>query len=156
MIDIGKKSRAIAWACALPFLIVVFLFEIMPLLAVTGNSLFKEGAPSLANYGEILTSRFYLNAFKASFAISLATAAIGLMLALPIAVILQKLPGRIQQFVLICSNIGSNFTGFPLAFAFVILMGVSGSFTLLMVRAGIVKDFNIYSNSGLVIVYSYF
>ena len=71
MIEIGKKSRAAAWACALPFLIVVFLFEIMPLLAVTGNSLFQGGALSLGNYGEILGSRFYLNAFKASFAISL-------------------------------------------------------------------------------------
>lgn len=156
MIEIGKKNRFAAWACAMPFLIVVFLFEIMPLLAVTGNSFFQGGALSLGNYGEILGSRFYLNAFKASFAISLATAAIGLILALPIAVILQRMPGRIQQFVLICSNIGANFTGFPLAFAFVILMGVSGSFTLLLVRAGIVKDFNIYSSSGLVIVYSYF
>lgn len=156
MIEIGKKNRFAAWACAMPFLIVVFLFEIMPLLAVTGNSFFQGGALSLGNYDEILGSRFYLNAFKASFAISLATAAIGLILALPIAVILQRMPGRIQQFVLICSNIGANFTGFPLAFAFVILMGVSGSFTLLLVRAGIVKDFNIYSNSGLVIVYSYF
>ena len=156
MIDIGKRSRAAAWACALPFLIVVFLFEIMPLLAVMGNSLFLGGALSLGNYGEILASRFYLNAFEASFAISFATAAIGLILALPIAVILQRMPGRIQQFVLICSNIGANFTGFPLAFAFVILMGVSGSFTLLLARAGILKDFNIYSSSGLVIVYSYF
>lgn len=156
MIEIGKRARIAAWAVALPFLAIIFLFEIMPLLAVAASSLFKAGALSALNYGEILGSRFYLNAFKASFAISLSTAAIGLCLALPIAVILQKLPGRMQQFVLVCSNIGANFTGFPLAFAFVILLGVSGSFTLLLVRAGIITDFNIYSTPGLVIVYSYF
>lgn len=156
MIDLGKRGRMIAWVCALPFLIVIFLFEVLPLLAVTTNSVFREGSPSIGNYLEILTSRFYLGAFEASFAISAATAIIGLAIALPIAVILRRMPGRVQQFMLVCSNIGANFTGFPLAFAFVILMGVSGSITLLLARMGLFSDFTIYSKTGLVIVYSYF
>jgi putative spermidine/putrescine transport system permease protein len=156
MIEIRGRGRLLAWLCAVPFLVVIFLFEIMPIIAVISNSLFKEGALSVSNYGEILTSSFYLNAFRASFTISLATAAIGLVLALPIAIKLRRMPGRVQQFILICSNIGANFTGYPLAFAFVILMGVSGSFTLLFARLGILQDFNIYSNAGLMLVYSYF
>jgi putative spermidine/putrescine transport system permease protein len=156
MLEIGKRGRIIAWACAVPFLVIVMLFEITPLLAVMASSIFKSGAVSAMNYWDILSSRFYLNAFKASFAISGATALIGLALALPIAMILRKMPGKIQQFVLVCSNIGANFTGFPLAFSFVILMGVSGSITLLLAQAGLLKDFNIYSTTGLVIVYSYF
>lgn len=156
MIDISPKTKLLAWLAALPFLVVIFMFELLPLIAVAANSLLKEDATSLGNYFEILTSRFYLGSFKVSFAISIATALIGLCIGLPAAVILKRMPGKVQQFVVICSNIGANFTGFPLAFSFVILLGVSGSFTLLMQRIGLFKDFNIYSTTGLVIAYSYF
>lgn len=156
MIDINRKTRLLAWLCAIPFLVVIFLFELLPIFAVAVNSVFKEDALSLANYGEILLSKFFLGSFRVSFAISAATALIGIIVALPVAIILRRMPGRVQQFVLICSNIGANFTGFPLAFAFVIMLGVSGTFTLLLARIGLIGDFNIYSTTGLVIVYAYF
>lgn len=156
MIDISAKTKLIAWLAATPFLIVIFMFELLPLLAVAANSLTQEDATSIGNYLEILTSRFYLGSFKVSFGISIATALIGLCIGLPAAVILRRMPGKVQQFVVICSNIGANFTGFPLAFSFVILLGVSGSFTLLLQRIGLFEDFNIYSTTGLVIVYAYF
>ena len=156
MIDLSPKARIIAWLAALPFLIVVFMFELLPLIAVAYNSVQTETAVSLSNYLEILTSKFYMGSFKVSFAISIATALIGLFVGLPAAMILRRMPGRVQQFVVICSNIGANFTGFPLAFAFVIMLGVSGSFTLLLGRIGLIGDFTIYSTTGLVIVYSYF
>lgn len=156
MIDISARTRILAWLAAMPFLLVVLMFEIAPLLAVAANSIQTETTFSLSNYREILTSRFYLGSFKVSFLISIATALIGLGIALPAAVLLKRMPGRVQQFVVICSNIGANFTGFPLAFSFVIMLGVSGSFTLLLQRIGLLEDFNIYSTSGLVIAYSYF
>lgn len=156
MIDLSPKARLIAWLAAIPFLIVVFMFELMPIFAVMVNSIFSEDALSLANYGEILTSRFYLGSFKVSFGISIATALIALIVALPATLVLRRMPGRVQQFIMICSNIGANFTGFPLAFSFVIMLGVSGSFTLLLQRIGLLQDFNIYSTTGLVIAYSYF
>jgi putative spermidine/putrescine transport system permease protein len=156
MIDISPKARLIAWLAVTPFLIVVFMFELLPIIAVMINSLFSNDALSLANYFEILSSAFYLGSFKVSFGISIATALIALIVALPACVILRRMPGRVQQFILICSNIGANFTGFPLAFSFVIMLGVSGSFTLLLQRIGLFEDFNIYSTTGLVIAYSYF
>ncbi|MFZ5673958.1 MAG: ABC transporter permease [Pseudomonadota bacterium] len=156
MIDISARTRILAWLAAMPFLIVILMFELAPLLAVAANSIQTETSFSLSNYGEILTSKFYLGSFKVSFLISIATALIGLGVGLPAAVLLRRMPGRVQQFVVICSNIGANFTGFPLAFSFVIMLGVSGSFTLLLQRIGLLEDFNIYSTSGLVIAYSYF
>ena len=156
MIDISKKTRLLAWLSAVPFLIVIFLFEILPLIAVATNRVFKEDEFSFGNYIEILLSKFFVGSFRVSFSISAATAIIALLVALPAAVILRRMPGRVQQFVLVCSNIGANFTGFPLAFAFVIMLGVSGSFTLLLARVGLIGDFTIYSTTGLVIVYSYF
>ncbi|QIG48972.1 ABC transporter permease subunit [Nordella sp. HKS 07] len=156
MIDISARTRILAWLATVPFLLVILMFEIAPLLAVAANSIQTETSFSLSNYREILTSKFYLGSFKVSFLISVATALIGLGIGLPAAVLLKRMPGRVQQLIVICSNIGANFTGFPLAFAFVIMLGVSGSFTLLLQRIGLLENFNIYSTSGLVIAYSYF
>ena len=158
MIEISKKNPA-CWhgLCAVPFLIVVFLFEILP-LAGRGRQqrLFKEDALSFGNYVEILRSQFLSQCVQGKLRDFARHRRDRLVVALPIGVILRRMPGRIQQFVLVCSNIGANFTGFPLAFAFVIMMGVSGSFTLLLAASGIASDFTIYSTTGLVIVYSYF
>jgi len=156
MIPVAKGTRLLAWLFTAPFLLVVLFFEVIPLLAVATNSLFSADLLSLANYSEILTSAFYLGSFKVSYLISAATALVGLVAALPICIVLRRMPGRIQQLITICANIGANFTGFPLAFAFVILLGISGSFTLLFARLGILDGFNIYGTTGLVIVYSYF
>jgi putative spermidine/putrescine transport system permease protein len=49
----------------------------------------------------------------------------------------------------------SNFAGVPLAFAFIILLGFNGSITMLK-QAGIIQDFNLYSKTGLIILYTYF
>ena len=52
----------------------------------------------------------------------------------------------------------SNFSGVPLAFAFMVLMGNTGVLTLLGQRAGIgfLGDFDLYSGQGLMLVYIYF
>ena len=55
-----------------------------------------------------------------------------------------------------CSTSPANFVGVPLALAFTILAGVNGVVTLLLVRSGLVQDFNIYSLQGLILVYAYF
>ncbi len=50
----------------------------------------------------------------------------------------------------------SNFAGVPLAFAFIILLGFNGSITIMLKQAGIIQDFNLYSKTGLIILYTYF
>ena len=66
------------------------------------------------------------------------------------------MPPGTRRAVLSYANIGANFTGFPIAFAFIIMFGFSGFFTLLLVRAGVVSGLNVYSMGGLVLVYAYF
>lgn len=78
------------------------------------------------------------------------------MVALPVAVCLRQMPRSVRRFVLAYANIGANFTGFPIAFAFIIMFGISGFFTLLLIRFGIVRELNVYSTGGLVLVFSYF
>jgi putative spermidine/putrescine transport system permease protein len=140
----------------IPLLLILAGFEVAPMLAVLVSSVFRGGSLSLGNYGEIIASSYQRAAFVSSLWLSVLTTVIGLVLALPLARILRRMGGRVQSLVLTYSNIGANFTGFPLAFAFIIMFGLSGTFTLILQRLGLVEDLNIYSTGGLVLVYSYF
>src|SRR4051812_10870806 len=150
------RTRSLAFLFAVPLLFILILFEVMPLLAVLVDGFVAADHWSLANYRGILGSRFQRNAFLASTELSAATALLGVAVALPLAVVLQRMPRGIRRIVLSYANIGANFTGFPIAFAFIILFGFSGFFTLLLVHAGWVKGLNVYSMAGLVLVYAYF
>ena len=152
----SKSTLFIAALCAAPFLGIVLLFEIIPIIAVGINSLFKEGIFSFENYLDLAGSTFQRKAFLTSVELSGATAAIGVIFALPLANVLRNTNRGLQEGVLTYSNIAANFTGFPLALAFVILFGLNGSFTLLLIQAGVVDDLNIYSLGGLAMAYCYF
>ena len=150
-----SKPRVLFLA-AVPLLVVLALFEVLPVLALVTSSFSRGGAWSIGNYTEIIESAYHQRAFVTSLWLSALTTIIGLGLALPIARILHGMPEAVRTMVLTYSNIGANFTGFPLAFSFIIMFGLSGSFTLLLVSTGLVKELNIYSTGGLVLVYSYF
>ncbi|CRS25989.1 Sulfate transport system permease protein CysW [Pseudomonas aeruginosa] len=69
---------------------------------------------------------------------------------------LRHVDSRLRDFVMAFSNMTSNFAGVPLAFAFIILLGFNGALTLLLKQAGWIDDFNLYSKTGLIILYTYF
>jgi putative spermidine/putrescine transport system permease protein len=140
----------------IPLLLLLAGFELAPLLAVLVSSVYRGGHLSFGNYAEIVTSSYQRGAYFTSIWLSVLTTLIGLGLALPVARLLQRMPGRVQSLMLTYANIGANFTGFPLAFAFIIMFGLSGTFTLILQRLGLIQDLNIYSTGGLVLVYSYF
>jgi putative spermidine/putrescine transport system permease protein len=112
--------------------------------------------PHLCNYADIVTSGFQRNAFMTSLALSLGTAATAVAVGLPIGIALRRMPPPLERFVLTYSNLCANFTGFPVAFAFIIMFGISGFFTLLLARLGLGDGLNIYSTGGLAVVFSYF
>jgi putative spermidine/putrescine transport system permease protein len=149
-------TRRVAAVVAIPLLLIVILFEVLPLLAVGVNGLVHDGGLSLANHREILASAFQRNAFLTSIWLSLGTSAVALAVSLPLGRCLQQTSPAAQRIVMTYANFGANFTGFPIAFAFIILFGLSGSFTLLFARMGILDGFNIYSTAGLALVYCYF
>jgi putative spermidine/putrescine transport system permease protein len=156
---INSASAGARWAAglvAVPLLLIVLLFELLPLLAVAVNGFTHDGAPSLENHREILGSAFQRNAFWRSIWLALVTSAIALAASLPLGRSLQGMSPRVQRIVMTYANLGANFTGFPVAFAFIILFGLSGSFTLLLARTGLLDGFNIYSTTGLALVYCYF
>jgi putative spermidine/putrescine transport system permease protein len=152
----GGRSARLAILAAAPLLMMLLLFEILPLIAVGLDGLHTDSGWSLANYAAILASPFQRNAFLLSVELSLATAVLGVVIALPVAVVLRRVPKRVSRALLVYATIGANFTGFPIAFAFIIMFGLAGFFTLLLVHAGWVHGLNIYSLGGLVAVYVYF
>lgn len=143
-----------------PFVIAVLGFEILPLLAMVIDS-FKadEGQGwSLMQYATALGNKYYLLALKNSILISLYSSLIGIVAALVAAYSITKLSAKARNIVLMLSNMTSNFAGVPLAFAYIILLGNNGIFTILFQRLGwdVLASFNLYTWTGLGLVYVYF
>jgi len=145
-----------ALLCLLPFAIFFFAFQIAPLLWVAVNSLVVGDTWSLANFAKIFSSKFYLQAIKHSLQIAFWSSLFGIAIAILGSYSLRQVDSRLRDFVMAFSNMTSNFAGVPLAFAFIILLGFNGALTLLLKQAGLIEDFNLYSKTGLIVLYTYF
>ncbi len=154
------KQKRMLLLALFPFVIVVLGFEILPLLAMMLDS-FKadEGQGwSLMQYATALGNKYYLLALKNSILISFYSSLIGIVAALLAAYSITKLSPKVRNLVLMFSNMTSNFAGVPLAFAYIILLGNNGIFTILFQQLGwdVLTSFNLYSWTGLTLVYVYF
>jgi putative spermidine/putrescine transport system permease protein len=63
---------------------------------------------------------------------------------------------RVKRVLLAFVTMTGNFSGVPLAFAFIIVLGINGAVTLLLKSWGLIDGFNLYSGSGLILIYTYF
>lgn len=142
----------------LPFAILLSLFLFAPLVLIVINAFrSEEMAWGLSNFQDIFTSPFYLQSIVYAVEISLYSSIVALLIALPGAYSLSVLkPSRFSEMVLAFNSMVSNFTGVPLAFAFMILLGTNGVFTLLMKESGMDNLINLYGKEGITIVYAYF
>jgi putative spermidine/putrescine transport system permease protein len=109
----------------------------------------------LANFSKIFSSKFYLQAIQYSLEISFWSSVFGIIIATR-RYSLRRVDSKLRNFVSAFANMTSNFAGVPLAFAFIILLGFNGSITIMLKQAGIIQDFNLYSKTGLIILYTYF
>ncbi|QXI27229.1 ABC transporter permease [Pseudomonas vanderleydeniana] len=151
------RGKWLALLCLAPFALFFIVFEIAPLAWVLINSLQSEDDGwGLANFNKIFASKFYLQAIQYSLEISFWSSVFGMLIALLGAYSLRRVDSRLRDFVNAFANMTSNFAGVPLAFAFIILLGFNGTITLLLKQAGIIQDFNLYSKTGLIILYTYF
>ncbi|WP_239616268.1 ABC transporter permease [Cohnella mopanensis] len=143
-----------------PFALMVLAFQFAPLLSMLTGSISKSGASgfTFAHYDKIFHSAYYLKAIKNSLLIAVYSSLIGIIVGLLCAYSITRFTPRIRDRLLMLSNMTSNFAGVPLAFAYIILLGNNGVFTLLFKQWGwdIFSGFNLYSWTGLVLVYVYF
>lgn len=148
--------RALPLLWLLPFALLFGLFQLAPMIWVMVNAFQVDGHWSLANFKEIIDSPFYLQSFTNSIDLALWSSLLGLLIALAGTAALRQVPGKLQDMVVAFTTMASNFSGVPLAFAFIVLLGMNGALTLLLQEAGIVESFNLYSRSGLIVLYTYF
>lgn len=147
------------WRAALlllPLLIVLILFSLAPTAWIMINSVQADETWSLANFIEILHSPFYRQAFGNSLWISFWSSLISLVIALVAAASLKRVDCTLRDATVAFTNMAANLSGVPLAFAFIIVMGTNGAATLLLRRWGFLGDFNLYSQTGLTLIYTYF
>ena len=151
------RSKWLALLCLVPFAVVFIVFQIAPLVWVLIHSVqSEESGWGIANFSKIFSSKFYLQAIQHSLEISFWSSVFGIVIAVLGSYSLRKVDSRLRNFVNAFANMTSNFSGVPLAFAFIILLGFNGSITIMLKQAGIIEDFNLYSKTGLIILYTYF
>ena len=152
-----SRGKWLALLCLVPFAVFFFVFQIAPLLWVLVHSVqSEESGWGLANFSKIFNSKFYLQAIQHSLEISFWSSLFGIVIAVLGSYSLRKVDSRLRNFVNAFANMTSNFSGVPLAFAFIILLGFNGSITIMLKQAWIIEDFNLYSKTGLIILYTYF
>jgi putative spermidine/putrescine transport system permease protein len=145
-----------------PFVAFAILFLILPTLGLVVQSFVgPDGGFTLQNIVDLSQPQI-VSSFSISLRISAASAAIGAVIGLfiALAIIRGKLPESIRSTVMTFSGVASNFAGIPLAFAFLSTLGRLGLVTVILktvfgidlYRSG----FNLLSFWGLTITYLYF
>ncbi len=143
-----------------PFLLLAVGFMVIPLLGMVASSFRGDEGQgwTLAQYITALGTKLYLVALKNSLLISLFSSLAAIIVALFAAYSITRFSVRTRELILMFSNMTANFAGVPLAFAYIILLGGNGLFTLLFQQLGweVLSSFNLYSWGGLAFVYFYF
>lgn len=158
-----RKSFSWTWVGVVPFFLFAFLFLFLPSASIFVRSFEGPGNTfTFQNILDIFQKSDIRNAYKLSLQISATTALGGAFFGflLAYAVTIGGLPKPVRNFMLTFSGVASNFSGVPLAFAFVATMGNAGLVTrILESTLGFdihASGFTIYNFWGLSIVYMYF
>nr|WP_255601690.1 ABC transporter permease subunit [Lysinibacillus sp. K60] len=151
-----SKRQSIAWLS--PFLVLLLLFFLVPLLYMLITSFQNSEGFTLKQYESIFTNDYILQGFKNSITLSVISAMIALLITMFAVYAMMNFSEPVREKILILTNLTSNFSGIPLAFAFIVLLGNSGLFTLLFDKwdIDVLTSFSLYSWSGLLLIYIYF
>lgn len=156
-----KNTKRMYLLALLPFIILVGMFEIVPALSIILKSFTPEDGSigiTLANYTKIFTKKLYQSAIINSLIIAICSSVIGLAVAFFGAKAAYEKGGKVKKIFMSILNMVSNFSGVPLAFGYIIMLGNTGVLTLLGKQYGIefLANFDLYSVLGLMITYIYF
>jgi putative spermidine/putrescine transport system permease protein len=155
-----RRRRVPGWIAVVPLLVFVAVAFGVPAVAMLNGAFTVKnqttGATSYstANLTESLKGA-YFTALVGSVKLSAVSAALGTLFGLPLAqVVVTSRFRALREAVLTASGVLANFGGVPLAFAFVATLGNAG---VLTTHLGLKdKGWDLYSFSGLVLVYLYF
>lgn len=156
----NKQSKLYLLAL-LPFLILIGMFEIVPILLIIIRSFSPDNGTlgfTFDNYIRIFSKQLYRSAIINSLWIAVFSSLIGIVVAYFGAKAAYEKGGLAKKIFMSLLNMVSNFSGVPLAFAYIIMLGNTGILTLIGQKYGIafLAEFPLYSVVGLMITYIYF
>lgn len=156
-----KNKKSYLYLLALvPFLILILLFEMIPLVMIVVRSFMPQDAVgfTLEQYQAIFSKKMYQQAIWNSVFVSIISALIGIVIAFFGAKAARSTGKRTKKFFMSVLNMTTNFAGIPLAFSYIILLGNVGVLIMIGKHYGIsaLANFNLYSLAGLLFTYIYF
>jgi len=153
--------RVGAWLGLVPFLVFCLAFEFIPIIFLLRGSFIDKTTQGLTmNHYLQMGRAIYTNSFINSIKLSGITAIIGVILGTIIGYAIYRWPSeRLRQALISLSDVTTNFAGAPLAFAFIVILGMNGVITQFLIQYfnyNLYPKFTIYSFSGLMLAYVYF
>ena len=149
------------WLGVAPVCIFALMFLILPTTYLIVGAFQNDAGEFTLDNIAALSQPSIVAAYWISIRISLASAILGALvgLAIAIAIVRGGLPNWVRSATLTFSGVASNFAGVPLAFAFLATLGRLGLVTVLLNAIGLnlySTGFNILSFWGLTLTYLYF
>ena len=158
----SKNVRYYYLLALIPFLFLIVMYELLPLIMLVVDSLKSEQSKdilfTLENYQKIFSTLSYRKAIANSLKITSISTAFGIVIAFLGARAAYNSRGKFRNVYLTVLNMTSNFAGVPLAFAYMIVLGNAGVVKQIadMYGIGFLQDFDLYSSTGLTMIYVYF
>ena len=158
----SKNVRYYYLLALIPFLFLIVMYELLPLIMLVVDSLKSEQSKdilfTLENYQKIFSTLSYQKAIANSLRITSVSTAFGIVIAFLGARAAYNSRGKFRNVYLTVLNMTSNFAGVPLAFAYMIILGNAGVVKQIanMYGIGFLQDFDLYSSTGLTMIYVYF
>lgn len=154
------EHRSHLYFLFIPLGTVLLLFLLWPLMLILWESLWINGEFSLINYSFLFLKKLYRESLGTSLTLSLSTAFLGTVIGVPLSYMVHKSGKKMQSFLMTLTSIPLTFSGLIVGFAFIVLLGTSGFFTLLMEKFFGINplDFSeyLFTWRGLVVAYLYF
>ncbi|MFN8473547.1 MAG: ABC transporter permease subunit [Anaerolineae bacterium] len=158
---IADRSALWNWVGLVPFFVFSAAFLLLPTLYLLWGALQdNQGNFTLENITGLFQPGI-LDAYWLSIQISVMTSLVGGVLGFLIAFAITRLktPHHVRTGFLTFSGVAANFAGVPLAFAFIAILGRTGTVTGFLRNVGIDiygSGFNLYSFMGISLTYMYF
>jgi putative spermidine/putrescine transport system permease protein len=148
------------WLPLIPFFAIILAIMVLPIFfMLEGSFKTSDGLFTLQNYVS-MKAPLYTQSFRNSILLSGITAILGTIFGTAVGYFTFKIKsGRIRELVVTLCDVTSNFSGAPLAFAFIVVLGSNGVLTMFLAQYlgwKIYPTFSVYSFWGLVLAYTYF
>ena len=160
---LGARLRgARTLAGILPFSVYVLLGLVLPAIAIAAGA-FQDSSTGNFTFSNVKTaaSGIYLHGFITTFEVAVVTSIVpgivGFLVAY--AIFTARRGAVLRRCVITASGVFANFGGVPLAFLFIATLGSTGLATGWLTDIGLnpyTHGFDLYTFSGIVIVYMYF